>query len=529
MKKTRKEIYEKLRKYKPEINEKEILFDTQYGDFSVRLKTEEKISLDENFEKVEKVGDYVNFFLKKKEFAKCVLDESLNENFGEMDVGMGKTVIIDFSSPNIARPLHAGHLSSTIIGEFLARLHEFCGFKVIRWNYLGDWGTTQGKIIYEFKKYGDLKRLEKERSKYLLELYRKFEEEKTPEIEEKARQEFASLERGDLENKKMWNLFRQKTIEDLEKVYERLGVKFDIFEGESSVAEKAKEIISEALSKKKAVLEEDNSVIIPLEEYGLTNALLRKKDESTLYLSREIAMVKERFEKYNCDEILYVVGKEQKMHFEQLKKCLEVLGYNFWEKIKHIDFGHLRLQGKKMSAREGELVFVEDILDEAKSKCEKIGKNAELVGLGAVKFAILSQSRKKDIDFSWEKMTSLSGDSGPYLQYALVRCKSILKKISLEDIKGDIEIPNEIEFKVIKQIAKFPEVIENSLKNYDSSELSQYLLKIVHDFSKFYETCSVLGAETQKIKSLRVKIVLSVHNILTKGLFLLGIPILEEM
>ncbi|MEM0372636.1 MAG: arginine--tRNA ligase [archaeon] len=489
---------------------------------------------------VKSVGPYINFFIDYQSFSQRVLEESTEKNYGSSDAGKNKAITIDYSSPNIAKPFGVGHLRSTVIGQSIYNLNSFIGYNCVGINHLGDWGLQFGKLLYAYKRWGDRKKIEKDPIKELLKLYVRFhkETEKNKDLEGHAIEEFRKLEEKDQENTLLWKWFSDLSLQDFKKVYVRLGVSFDKIEGEShyALSDETKKVVEEAIRKKVAVTEPTGAVIIPLEKYGLANARLLENGR-TLYVTRDIAAAEDRHKKYNFSKNIYVVGSEQKMHFQQLFKSLELLGYEWSQDCVHVPFGLISFEGEKMSTREGRVIFLEDVLDKAVAKAEKIineknpsiknkKKAAEIIGIGAVKFADLSQNRVKDIVFDWDKMISFEGDTAPYLQYAYVRCKSILEKAKK---CNQFKVPGELEYdekKVVMRLSEFPDVVMQAATHYEPHVLANYLLALVHEYSSFYEKCKVIGSENE---AFRLKIVEATANVLRIGLGLLGIGVIEEM
>ena len=514
-------------------------------------KIVDKINLENSvFSKVERAGAYINFYLDYKKFNKLVFDE-FNSHIG-CETG---TVVIDYSSPNIAKPFSVGHLRSTVIGQALYNIYKFLGYKVIGDNHLGDWGTQFGKLICAYKKWGDESKLKKDPMAESLRIYVKFHEEakNDKKLEVEAREWFKKLESGDKEALEIWKLFRNLSLSEFKKIYQMLGVKFDEELGESFYQGKTTEIIALAKRKKIAkwalALDEDGKpstanekvLIIDLKKYGIdTPLLLEKSDGTTLYATRDLAAIKYRLGKWKPEKILYVVGAEQKLYFTQLFKAAEILGFK--SKFEHIYFGLIRLSGGKMSTREGKVIFLKDVLNEATKKVGHILNDrdmnktekdevSKIVGIGAIKYADLSQSRAKDIVFDWNKIITLKGNSGPYLQYQYVRIQSILKKSkSRNKDKVNPELLNSSEeIKLIKMLAGFNETLEKVISNSETHILTDYLFNLSESFSAFYEKYSVLKASSSDLIATRLYLCQIVSQILKTGLNLLGINLPNKM
>ncbi len=498
------------------------------------------------FEKIEVINGFINFFLKP-EFLQKQVKEALKQdkNFGKQDIGRKKTVIIDYSSPNIAKPMHVGHLRSTIIGQALYNIYKFLGYKVIGDNHLGDWGTQFGIMIAACKKYQtNLKNIS---ISTMLDIYVRFnkEMEAQPELREVARQEFKKLEDGDKENRKIWKILKEESLKEFEKIYKILGVKFDWVLGESFYEGKMREIIKDALNRKIAIKNPDNSVVIPLEKFKLTDCLIQKSDGATLYETRDLATLKYRIKKYNpkkIEKILYVVGNEQTLHFEQLFKSAELLDYSPIEKLQHIKFGLVLDENhKKLATREGRFISADDLINKAIELAEKIIKKknpklsekerkqaAQIIGVGALKYNDLSQNRQTNIVFNWGKMLSFEGNSGPYLQYSYVRLRSILRKAgNVKNFKLEF-LKEKEELEIIKELIKFPEIVQEAGEKFQINLLANYLYNLAGLINAFYEKFPVLKAE-QGVKEARLVLIKAATIVLKNGLNLLGIEVLERM
>ena len=524
------------------------------------LELLEKINLKNSlFSKVERSGAYINFYLDNNRFTQSVFsDYNSIANYGSSKTGEKKTILIDYSSPNIAKPFSIGHLRSTIIGQVLYNDYKFLGYKVIGDNHVGDWGTQFGKLITAYEKWGNEKKLKLNPMKESLELYVKFhkESEHDSNLETDAREWFKKLEAGDKKAIEIWRLFKDLSIYEFEKIYKLLNIKFDETLGESFYKDKTEEIIKECINKGLAkwefALDENGKpsksekvLIINLEKYNInTPLLLKKSDGTTLYATRDLAAIKYRIQKWHPSKILYVVGSEQKLYFKQLFKVAELLGYKTF--LEHVDFGLIRLSEGKLSTRAGRVIFLENVINEAISKVKNIiGKKlnkkekeevSKIVGIGAIKYADLSQSRSKDIVFDWNKIITLKGNSGPYLQYQYVRIKSILEKENISsgkkyqkiDFKPELSVSLE-EIKLIKMIAKFNNALENVLINSESHILTDYIFLLSESFSAFYEKHSVLKANSKDLKNNRLCLCQMTSNIIEKGLEILGIDVPEKM
>ena len=486
---------------------------------------------------------FINFFLKP-EFLQEQIKEILkaDKNFGRQRTGNGQTVIIDYSSPNIAKPMHVGHLRSTIIGQALYNIYKFLGFKTIGDNHLGDWGTQFGIMIAACKKYKiNLRNIT---IKQMLDIYVKFNKEikKNPELQKKAREEFKKLEDGDKENRKIWEILHEKSLKEFEKIYKILEVKFDLTLGESFYEKYLKQEIETALKKKIAIKNPDNSVIITLDKFNLPPFLIQKSDGATLYSTRDLATIRYRVKKYKPVKIIYVVGNEQTLPFEQLFHSVELLKYISSDKLFHIKFGMVLDENrKKLATRTGRVVSAEELINKAIELANKIiqeknpklptkerEKAAKIIGIGALKYNDLSQNRQTDIIFNWQKMLSLKGNSGPYLQYSYVRLRSILRKAGrLKAFKPEL-LKEKEELEILKELIKFPEIVEESGEKFQVNLLSNYLYNLASLINGFYEKFPILKAE-KDIKLARLALIKAATIVLKRGLNLMGVSTPEKM
>lgn len=506
-------------------------------------KLKKKIELPDFIQKAEVAGPYLNFFIKANVLAEETLTKIYRQarNYGRQDLGKGKTVVIEFSSPNIAKPFGIGHLRSTVIGDSLYKIYSFLGYKPIGVNHLGDWGTQFGKLISAYKRWGSNEELEKDPIKYLLKLYVKFhqEAESDKSLDDEARQEFKKLEDGDKESLKTWHSFRELSLNEFRRIYHLLDIKFDSMHGEAFYNNLLESSIRELQGKLKTEISE-GALIIDLEKYNMPPVLLRKSDGASTYHIRDVAAALYRLKKYKPKKIIYVVGSEQKLHFRQLFKVLELFGVDK-EKFVHVDFGLFKFPEGKMSTRKGKVIFLEEVLDKAVSTIEKIieEKNprlknrkevARMVGVGAIIFADLSNDRIRNIDFDWERMLSFEGETGPYIQYTHARANSILRKsgshgnlhASFENFSLDEELA------VVRKLYEFPTVVEKVAQTYKPHILAQYLIRLSQVFNEFYHKCPVISQDKNIMKS-RLLLVDCVRQVLENGLNLLGIEAPEEM
>ncbi|WP_053956188.1 arginine--tRNA ligase [Inediibacterium massiliense] len=503
-------------------------------------------SIGENklFEKVENTAAYVNFFVDKSIFAKNVIQEVFSQKdcFGSSELGRGKKVIVEFSSPNIAKPFHIGHIRSTVIGNAIYKLYEFLGYETITINHLGDYGTQFGKLIVAFKKWGDEKEVEKDPIPTLLKLYIQFHEEaeNDPSLEDEGRLWFKKLEDGDEEAKSLWQWFREVSLKEFGRVYDMLGISFDSYAGESFYSDKMPRILNQ-MEEKKLLKESKGADIVDLSEYNMPPALIRKSDGSTLYITRDITAAIYRKEHYNFDKNIYVVASQQNLHFQQWIKVVELMGYTWANDCVHVPFGLVSLEEGTMSTRKGRVVFLEDVLQKAVEKTTEIikEKNANLedihevakaVGIGAVIFQELSNNRIKDYTFSWERTLNFDGETGPYVQYTHARACSVLRKAQME-IDENIDytlLSNDEAMDLMRDLQKFPETVEEAARKYEPSIVTRYIVDVAQSFNRFYHNCPII-VEDEDLKKARLLLVYAAKQTIKNGLNLLGMKAPEKM
>lgn len=487
---------------------------------------------------------FINFWLSEGFLQKELGVVLKSKNFGKLNLGKNKKVIFEYSDPNIAKRMHVGHLRATIIGDALANIYEFCGYKVIRWNYIGDWGTQFGKMIAAYKMWGDKLVIQKNPIEELQKLYVKFHEEmeKNPELEKKGQEEFKRLEEGDKTNKKLWEWFKKESLKEFDKVYKVLGVKFDVTIGEAFYEKELKKLVAD-LKKKKIVKESEGSLIIDLEKFGLPPALIQKSDGASLYMTRDIANVRYRLVKYRPKKMFYVVGNEQSLHFEQLFRVAEILSLDESE-LKHLKFGLVLDEGgKKFATREGRVVLLDELLSKviklAKEIVDKKNSNlflkekeriAEVVGVGALKYNDLKENRNSDVTFNWTQMLNISGNSGPYLQYTYARLANILAKDKSKKQKTDFKLlEKKEELDLIRKVLEFPDAVKEAHDSLVTSNFSNYLYGLANLANRFYETTQVLSDTDLARKAARLALIAQVNVVLEKGLGLLGIKVLKSI
>src|SRR3989344_4654943 len=503
----------------------------------------------EFIENAQALGPYLNINLKKQKIYSLILNDisKLKNKFGQSDLNAKKVAVIDYSGPNIAKPIGVGHLRSTIIGQALANIYEATGYGVIRDNYLGDWGTQFGKLVYAYQKWGDKKKIAENPIKELNELYIKFhkEVEKNPEIEDNARQIFQKMEKEDSELIKLWMKLRSISIAEFKKIYERLGIKFDTYLGESYFAEETDKIVDECLEKGLAKKDEETGAIAVEDLEGLPSFLLRKKDDSGLYITRDLAALIFRMEVFEPDDILYVVGEEQSLHFRQLFALARALGYIDGAKAKHIGFGLGLSGGKKMSTRKGTLIELEELIKQSVEKSKEIlrQKNkdlsekeieeiSEIIGLGAVVYNDLRQSRQKNISFDWKRMLDFEGGSAVYLQYTVARINSILKKLNAGETKEKISKPifeKDSEFALARKMMFFSQIILEAQKHDSPHLIAVYLEELAQLFNHFYNEVSIIGTGDRDLRLSRISLIKSAATVIKNGLNLLGVKTPEKI
>lgn len=509
------------------------------------IANEIKEYLDNNcsiLERVDAVGGYVNIFLDKKEVADKVINKIIEqkENYGYSDLGNGKTIVIDYSSPNIAKPFGVGHLRSTVIGNALKNICKKNGYDVIGINYLGDWGTQFGKMICAYKLWGDPEKVAANPIDELKNLYVKFHEEaeKDPSLEDAGRREFKALEDGNPESLKLWKWFRDESLVEFKKTYSLLGVDdFDSWQGESFYNDKMAPVVKEL--EDKHLLEESEGAMIVALDNDLPPALIKRSDGATLYITRDLAAAIYRKKEYNFTEALYVVGNEQSLHFNQLKQVLSKMGYPWSDNIHHISFGLILQNGKKMSTRHGKSVKLQDVLEEAvslskeymlnrNSSLDNIDYVSEKVGVGAVIFNDLKNYRIHDIEFHLEDILKFEGETGPYIQYTYARIMSLLENKKSIKVSFDNVTFNEYEWYLIFNLYQFSDVIRRAKENYDPSEVAKYLIDLAKDFNKWYALERMIDDDIEKTES-RLLVAEATAIVIKEGMRLLGIEVLNKM
>ena len=506
------------------------------------------IELGEGVTKCINLGGYVNFFVAKDALAKKVITQVFDEreNYGKSDLGGGKTVVIDYSSPNIAKPFHIGHIRTTVIGNALYKIYSSQGYKVERINHLGDYGTQFGKLIVAYKLWGDKSAVEAEPIKELLKLYVRFhdEAESKPEMEDEARAWFTRLENNDPEAKELWQWFRDESLKEFQRVYDLLEIDFDSYAGESFYSDKMPAVLEE-LRQKNLLVESQGTMIVDLEDVNLPPALIQKNDGSTLYITRDLAAAFYRKNTYDFDKAIYVVGSQQELHFKQLFNVIRKMGYDWYKDMNHVQFGMVALEEGTMSTRKGRVVFLEDVLRQAIDKTKEIimeknpgagdiDKIAKEVGVGAVVFQELSNSRIKDYTFSWSRTLSFEGETGPYVQYTHARCCALKRKANLEisaDLVANINfdlLSDEDSSDVLKVIETFNKSIQTSMRKNEPHIVTRFVLDLAQAFNKFYHNNPII-VEDKELMIARLALIESTRQTIENALDLLGMKAPERM
>ncbi|HEM3160202.1 arginine--tRNA ligase [Streptococcus suis] len=494
------------------------------------------------FEKVVATGPYVNFFLDKAAISHQVLTDVITEKdqYGKLNIGQGRNVTIDMSSPNIAKPFSVGHLRSTVIGDALANIHEKLGYKPIRINHLGDWGKQFGMLIVAYKLWGDKAAVEADPISELLKLYVRInaEAEEKPELDDEARQWFKKLEDGDPEAHELWQWFRDESLVEFNRIYDKLGVTFDSYNGEAFYNDKMDEGI-QILEEKGLLQESKGARIVDLESYNLPPALIMKTDGATLYITRDMATAMYRKRTYDFVKSIYVVGQEQINHFKQLKAVLKEMDFDWSDDMTHVTFGLVTKDKKKLSTRKGNIILLEPTLDEAISRAltQIEAKNPDLenkeevahaVGVGAVKFYDLKTDRDNGYDFDLEAMVSFEGETGPYVQYAYARIQSILRKANfVPSAENDYKLADAESWDIIKHIQNFSNVVERAGDKFDPSLIAKYAINLAQAFNKYYAHTRILDESPERDS--RLALAYATGLVLKEALRLLGVKAPEKM
>ncbi len=501
-------------------------------------------------ERAEAVNGYLNITISAKYLTDRVLSDILEqgERYGSSDLGKGKTVVLDYSSPNVAKPFHIGHLGTTVIGHSLKRLHEFAGYRCVGINYLGDWGTQFGKLIVAYKKWGNREMIEEGGIDRLVELYVRINnaisgnEEQgipaDPALGDEARAEFHKLELGDEENLALWRWFIEISLAEYEKTYRQLGITFDSYKGESFYTDKMPAEVQK-LRDKGLLKIDDGASIVDLSDYNMPPCLILKRDGSTLYPTRDIAAAVYRKNEYHFDKAIYVTSAGQSLHFAQWFKVVELMGYEWFDKLVHVPYGTVSINGAKLATRTGNVVLLKDLfaaaIDEVKGimnrknpDLENKDEVAEAVGVGAIVFYYLSNNRIKDINFVMEDALNFDGNTGPYVQYTYARTCAVLRRAADEAV-GELRITAPEEATLLKVLARFPEKVQNALAECEPSVITRYILDVAAAFNRFYHNCQILGAEESAVRATRVQITRAVNVVLGNAFPLICLKKMEKI
>ncbi len=489
------------------------------------------------FEKIENVNGYLNFFIGKGSLVSDLREMAENEDFGKSDEGKGKTIVLDYSAPNIAKPFHIGHLRSTVIGQSIKNIHKFCGYECVGVNHLGDWGTQFGKLIVAYKKWGSKEDIEQRGIDALTEIYVKFhnEAEKDASLDDEARAAFALLEQHDDEAISLWKWFVEISIAEFKKTYKLIGADFESWNGESFYFDKANAVVEELRQKNLLTLDE-GAEIVRLDDYNMPPCLIIKSNGTTIYATRDIAAAMYRKNTYDFDKCIYVTSAGQSLHFAQFFKVIELMGYDWAKDLVHVPFGTVSIEGAKLATRTGNVVLLEDIFRIATRKTLEIinEKNPDLenkeevasaVGVGAVIFHDLSNNRIKDVNFVWDEVLNFDGNTGPYVQYTYARCSGIIDKAKNAGASGSGEfvLTDDSEINLIKTLTAFPDKVKQAKNELEPSLIARYLLDVCADFNRFYHDCPVLKADDERVRNTRAALVKASANVLDKGLALIGL------
>ncbi|MDR1292641.1 MAG: arginine--tRNA ligase [Clostridiales Family XIII bacterium] len=502
---------------------------------------------------------YVNFFVSREALARDVIGAvcAAPDAYGSSDEGAGRRVVVEFSSPNIAKPFHIGHIRSTVIGSSIEKIYRFLGYDTVRINHLGDYGTQFGKMIVAYRRWGKREDVESDPIVTLLSYYTKFhdEAEKDPSLEDEAREVFAKLERGGAEERELWQWFREESLKEFGRVYGMLGIAFDSYAGESFYSDKMDRVTDE-LADKGLLVESEGAQVVDLDGYGLGKALIKKSDGSTLYITRDIAAAIYRKEHYGFYKNLYIVASQQNLHFAQWKQVLKLMGYDWADDCVHIPFGLVSLAGGVMSTRAGRVVFLEDVLKNAVEKTREIviekdvntddvDETARQVGIGAVIFGELHNNRIKDYVFGWDKVLNFDGETGPYVQYVHARAASVIRKAGNPDaavssitpdayassITPDVDavyLTSDSAFALAKEIYGFPDAVRSAGEKYEPSIVTRHIVDVAQAFNRFYHDEQVLVDDAAE-RAAKLALVFATKQTIKTGLALLGVEAPEKM
>ena len=489
------------------------------------------------------VNGYFNIFLDGEALCKKVVGEikDKGEKYGAPDLGKGKTVVLDYSSPNVAKPFHIGHLGTTVIGHSLKKLHEFAGYECVGINYLGDWGTQFGKLIVAYRRWGNKQLIEEGGIDKLVELYVKFHEEaeKNPELNDLARAEFKKLEDNDADNIELWQWFVEISLAEYKKTYAQLGIEFDSYKGESFYTDKMPAQVQK-LRDMGIMKIDDGASIVDLEEYGMPPCLILKRDGSTLYPTRDIAAAVYRKQTYDFDKAIYVTSAGQSLHFAQWFKVVELMGYDWHDKLVHVPYGTVSINGEKLATRTGNVILLRDlfalaiekisgIMEEKNPNLEGKERIAEEIGVGAVVFYYLSNNRIRDINFIMDDALNFEGNTGPYVQYTYARTCSVLAKADSAESCEVLKITAPEETELAKTLARFEENVRDAIDTYEPSVITRYILDVAGAYNRFYHNCTILGAEDEQVKNTRLALTAAAKTVLGNAFGLICLAKTEKV
>lgn len=493
--------------------------------------------------KIQTVGAYCNIYLQRECYVKQCVDNLRDADKKMSENGKGKTICMDYSSPNIAKNFHVGHLRTTVIGNSLYKIYEKLGYQVVRINHLGDWGTQFGKLIVAYKLWSSPEEVEKHGIEELLKIYVRFNQEakQHPELMEGARAWFVKMEENDEEALKIWQWFKDISMVEFERVYDMLKISFDSYLGESFYRDKVPALVKE-LEEKKLLVESQGAKVIDLEAYEMPPCLIIKSAGGSIYHSRDIAAILYRKQTYDFTKCIYVTGMEQSLHFKQIFKAIEVMGYDWADELVHVPYGLVSLAGEKLSTRSGNIIFAEDILKEAvkrayaaiedkNPKLEDKEKVAQMVGIGAIIFHDLFNQRIKNVDFAWEEVLNFDGTTGPYVQYTYARAKSILRKGGADLAEKEISynaLTDDTAYALLKILADYETVVITAAERYEPSVIARYAISLAAAFNRFYHECPILSAESE-VKQARLLLTDLVQKTLQDACGLLGMECPEMM
>ena len=498
---------------------------------------------DVSIKKAEAVNGYLNISISDEYLTNVLCNDVLEKGnkYGSADFGKGKTVVLDYSSPNVAKPFHIGHLGTTVIGHSLKKLHEFVGYDCVGINYLGDWGTQFGKMIVAYKKWGDRDAINAGGIDKLVELYVKFHHaaEEDPALNDEARAEFHKLELGNEDNIALWKWFIEISIAEYKKTYGQLGIEFDSYKGESFYTDKMPAQV-EKLREMGLLKIDDGASIVDLEAYNMPPCLILKRDGSTLYPTRDIAAAVYRKQTYDFDKAIYVTSAGQSLHFAQWFKVVELMQYDWHDKLVHVPYGTVSINGAKLATRTGNVILLKDLFAQAIEKVSEImeEKNpnlenkadvAEAVGVGAIVFYYLSSNRIRDINFVLEDALSFDGNTGPYVQYTYARTCSLLEKSKSRNVEGEISFTTEEERELVKTLARFPEKVLEALESYEPSVVTRYILDVATAFNRFYHNCQILSAEDSNTFYTRIALTQATNYVLGNAFELICLKKTEKI